>query len=178
MSQPAVPLFLCHANCCRSVLADYLYRHLGPGAPALSAGLEPGEQTNDRALAMLACWGIDACGHRPRQLERGLCDAAGALFVMAPPYLRRLLLEYGPDLASKAYLFADPFRRPESFGGGEYTVWDPSFDERSARELIEEYAWMRERVLEIRQALFGEGRPLIAASGYLDLLESVDPRSH
>jgi protein-tyrosine-phosphatase len=178
MSQPAMPLFLCHANCCRSVLADYLYRHLCPGAPALSAGLDPGEQTNDRALAMLACWGIDARGHRPRRLERGLCDAASALLVMAPAYLRRLLLEYGPDLASKAYLFADPFGRPESFGGGESTVRDPSFDERPAWELVGEYAWMRERVVEIGQALLGEGRPLIAASGYLDLLESVDPRSH
>lgn len=177
MSRPAVPLFLCHANCCRSVLASYLYRHLGPGALALSAGLDPGEQINDRALGMLACWGIDARGHRPRRLDHDLCDAASALFVMAPAYLRRLL-EYGPDLASKAYLFADPFGRPESFGGGEYTVWDPSFDERPARELIEEYAWMRERVVEIRQALLGGGRPLTPASDYLDLLESVDPRSH
>jgi hypothetical protein len=33
-------------------------------------------------------------------------------------------------------------------------------------------------VVEIGQALLGEGRPLIAAAGYLDLLESVDPRSH
>jgi protein-tyrosine-phosphatase len=178
MSRPAVPLFLCHANCCRSVLASYLYRHLGPGAPALSAGLEPGERTNDRALAMLACWGIDARGHRPRRLDRGLCDAASALFVMAPAYLRRLLLGYGPELASKSYLFADPFRRPESLGVGEYTVRDPSFDERPAWELVGEYAWMRERVAEIRQALLGEGRSLIAASGYLDLLESVNPRSH
>jgi hypothetical protein len=97
---------------------------------------------------------------------------------MAPPSLRRLLLEYGPDLASKASLFADPFRRPESFGGGKYTVWDPSFDERPARELVREYAWMRERVLQIRQAWLGEGRPLIAAAGSLDLLQSVDPRSH
>ena len=48
-----MPLFLCHANCCRSVLASYLYRHLCPGARALSAGLEPGERTSDRALAML-----------------------------------------------------------------------------------------------------------------------------
>ena len=101
-----------------------------------------------------------------------------ALFVMAPPYLRWLLLKYGPDLASKAYLFADPFRRPESFVGGEYTVWDPSFDERPARELVWEYAWMHERVLQIQQALLGAGRPLIAAAGYLDLLQSVDLRSH
>src|ERR1019366_6221550 len=37
-------LFVCHANCCRSVLACYLYRHLCNKAPALSAGLEVGER--------------------------------------------------------------------------------------------------------------------------------------
>jgi protein-tyrosine-phosphatase len=30
------PLFLCYANCCRSVLADYLYRHRFPDDTALS----------------------------------------------------------------------------------------------------------------------------------------------
>ncbi len=103
-SSPAVPLFLCHANCCRSVLACNLYEHLRRGASALSAGLAPGEQTSDRALTLLAWWGIDATEHRPRQLDRPLCDQASAIFVMAPAYLRRLLLEYGADLASKAYL--------------------------------------------------------------------------
>lgn len=43
MSMAPVPLFVCHANCSRSVLASYLYRDLCPGAPVLSAGLERGE---------------------------------------------------------------------------------------------------------------------------------------
>ena len=50
---PCCPLFVCHANCCRSVLACYLYRHLCDRAPALSAGLEAGERINDRAERML-----------------------------------------------------------------------------------------------------------------------------
>ncbi len=169
---------MCYANCCRSVLACYLYRALCGGAPALSAGLEPGERINDRALEMLRLWGIDARGHRPQPLRRGLCDEAGAIFVAAPSYLRRLLLEFGQDLAGKAYLFANPFIRPQSFDGGEYRVIDPSFDRRPARELVREYAWMRERVLQIRLALLGDGRPLVPASEYLDLLQSVDPRGH
>jgi len=111
-------------------------------------------------------------------LTRRLCDEAGAIFVMAPPYLPRLLLEYGEDLASKAYLFADPFTRPPSLRPGAYTVSDPSFDERSAVELVGEFAWMRERVLQIHQALLGRGRPLIAAVTYRSLLESVDPMGH
>lgn len=178
MSSAPVPLFLCHANCCRSVLASYLYLDLSAGAPVLSAGLEAGEQTSDRALAMLAYWGIDAARHRPRQLDRALCERASALFVMAAPYVRRLLVEYGSDLASKSYLFADPFTRPQSFSHGEYTVLDPSFDHRPVQELVAECAWMRERVLQIRDALLGDGRGLIAAASYLDLLAHVDPKGH
>ena len=53
------PLFVCHANCCRSVLACYLYRHLCNNAPALSAGLEVGDRINDRAQRMLREWGIE-----------------------------------------------------------------------------------------------------------------------
>ena len=111
-------------------------------------------------------------------MGRDLCDQASAIFVMAPPYLRRLLLEYGADLAGKAYLFADPFSQPESLGRGEYTVRDPSFDERPTVELVEEFSWMRERGREIRSALLGRGRPLIAAVSYLNPLDSVDPLGH
>jgi hypothetical protein len=97
---------------------------------------------------------------------------------MAPPYLHRLVWEYGEDLASKAYLFADPFSRPVSFARREYTVWDPSFDNRPTRELMQDIAWMRERVLQIRLALIGDGRRPVPASEYLELCKAVDPMSH
>src|SRR6266446_6192709 len=139
------PLFVCHANCCRSVLAYYLYRHLCNNAPALSAGLEVGERISDRAERMLREWGIDASAHRPLRLSRTLCGEATAIFVMAPSYLHRLVWEYGEDLADKAYLFADPFAKPVSLGSGEYTVIDPSFDNRPISELRKESGWMRER---------------------------------
>ena len=172
-----VPLFVCYANCCRSVLARYLYQDLC-NAPALSAGLECGEEINDRAERMLRTWGIDASAHRPRKISRDLCDEAGAIFVMGPSYLHRLVWEYGDDLADKAYLFADPFTKPESFANGEYRVIDPSFDHRPTRVLIEEYSWMRERALEIRLALLGTGRPLVSLSQYLALCKTVDRWSH
>ena len=178
MSQMPVPLFVCHANCCRSVLAYYLYRHLAGDAPALSAGFEPGEQINDRALAMLAEWGLDARRHQPQRLNRGLCDEASAIFLMAPAYVHRLLLEYGEDLTSKAYLFADPFTQPQSFSHGEYKVRDPSFDERPSWELVLEFAWVREQVSQIRLALLADGRPMVPAADYLGLVKSVDPGSH
>jgi protein-tyrosine-phosphatase len=172
------PLFVCHANCCRSVLACYLYRDLCNDAPAGSAGLAPGEQINDRARSMLDAWGIDAGDHRPVKLSREACLRADAIFVMAPSYLHRLVLEYGEDQASRTHLFADPFSTPVSFGHGQYTVSDPSFDNRPTRELIHDFSWMRERVLQIRLALIGDGPRLVPASEYLELCKAVDPLSH
>jgi protein-tyrosine-phosphatase len=133
---------------------------------------------SDRALALLARWGIDATGHRPRQLDRSLCDHVTAIFVMGPTYLHRLVRDYGADLASKAYLFADPFTRPITFRNGEYKVYDPSFDGRPVKELAREIAWFRERVLQIRLALLGDGRPLVSAQDYWCLIEGVDPSGH
>jgi protein-tyrosine-phosphatase len=172
-----VPLFVCYANCCRSVLASQLYGHLC-GASALSAGLEPGERLSDRADLMLRSWGIDAGGHRPTKLTDRLCHEADAIFVMAPSYLHRLLCEYGEEHAVKTYLFADPFSKPVSFGSGEYVVCDPSFDDRPTSELLTDFTWMRERVLEIRLALLGKGRRLVPAAEYLRLCKGVDRHGH
>lgn len=97
---------------------------------------------------------------------------------MAPPYVRRLLLEYGADLATKVYLYKSPFTRPTSLHGADYTVSDPSFDARPVSELAAELAWMRDSSLQIRESLLAHGRPLVPAADYLDLLESVDPTGH
>ena len=59
-----IPLFVCHANCSRSMMVAYLFRDIAR-APALSAGMEVGEQPAARALEMLDYWGIDASAHRP-----------------------------------------------------------------------------------------------------------------
>jgi protein-tyrosine-phosphatase len=165
-----VPLFVCHANCCRSVLAKYLYEHLCPPAVALSAGVEVGYEINDRAAAMLRSWGIDAGGHQPRQIDRPLCDQADAIFLMGPEYLVRLLAEYGRDLADKAYLFADPFSLPGSLEFDEYLVYDPSFEDRPVAELLREFEWFRERVVQIYKVLKGGGRALVPATRYRALL--------
>lgn len=172
-----IPLFVCHANCSRSMMAAYLFRDIAR-APALSAGMEVGERPAARAVEMLAYWGIDANEHRPRQIDRAVCNEAGAIFVMAAPYLRRLLIEYGEDLGVKSYLFADPFTRPTCFAHREYAVNDPTWDTRAASDLCAEHAWMRDRVAQIDEALHRRGRPLVPAASYLDLLADVDPKDH
>ena len=172
------PLFVCYANCCRSVLACYLYRNLCNEAPALSAGLEIGERISHRAEQMLREWGIDASAHRPLKLSRDLCNEASAIFVMAPSYLHRIVWEYGEDLADKAYLFADPFTKPTCLDNGEYRVLDPSFDSRPTGELLREFGWMRERVLQIRLALLGDGKRLVPLREYLEICKTVDRGSH
>jgi protein-tyrosine-phosphatase len=171
------PLFVCHANYCRSVLACYLYRHLCQ-APARSAGFEPGERMSARAQEMLRAWGIAPDGHEPERLSIEMCRRADAIFVMAPTYLHRLLREFGQAYAGKTYLFADPFSQPLGFQNREYVVSDPSFDFRPTRELLHEFTWMRERVLQIRLALIGSGPALVPASEYLSLCESLDPYGH
>jgi len=98
--------------------------------------------------------------------------------VMAPSYLHRLVWEYGEDLADKAYLFADPFTKPVSLGNREYTVVDPSFENRPISELRKEFAWMRERVLQIRLALLEDGSRLVPLSEYFELCRTVDRGSH
>ncbi|HEY2933806.1 MAG TPA: hypothetical protein VGK99_18875 [Acidobacteriota bacterium] len=165
-----VPLFVCHANCCRSAMAKYLYEGMFAGSEALSAGIEVGEQINDRALAMLRHWGVDGSAHQPRRLTRELCDTAGSIFLMSPEYLDRLLQIHGRDLASKAYLFADPFSVPESFGNGGYSVYDPSFENRPVEDLAQEFDWFRRRVVEIHAALASGGRVLVPANRYIHLL--------
>jgi hypothetical protein len=97
---------------------------------------------------------------------------------MAAPYLRRLLIEYGDDLAIKAYLFADPLTQPLSFAHREYAAADPTWDQRLTGDLCADYAWMRDRVAQVNDALHGRGRPLVPAADYLDLLTPVDPKSH
>jgi hypothetical protein len=173
-----LPLFVCHANCSRSMLAAYLYRHL-TGCNVMSAGLQAGSLPAPRTLALLRHWGVDASRHRATQLDRSLCDRAAAIFTMGPLYTRRLLIDYGEDLAVKTYLFADPFTRPVHLTSGEYLVADPGFDERCDSQLeqaLPDYAWFRERVLAIHTALAGgSSRPLIPASKYMDVLAEVAP---
>jgi len=165
----AVPLFVCWGNCARSVLAQYLYQALAPGLSACSAGLAPGPGISQRAREMLRYWGVEVRQHQPRAVTHELCAQAQALFVMEPEYARRIISVYGVALAAKTYLFADPFTLPRAFGHDEYVVHDPTFDLRPLTEVVRDYDWFRERVRQIRAALAGADRPMVAAVDYLHL---------
>ncbi len=168
------PLFICHANCCRSVLARFLFAHHYPNEPVLSAGVEAGDGINHNALRMLAHWGINARAHQPRQLDRTVCEQADAIFVMGPGIMRRVLEEYGLDLASRTYLFADPFSVPHSFLKRRYLVNDPSFEMRSPADLARDFDWFHERVRQIHDAMHGRGLALVPASAYLNVLHDIE----
>ena len=167
-----VPLFVCHANCCRSVIAKYLYEFLNPGSHAFSAGIEVGDQVNDRAAAILRWWGLDASGHTPRKIDRELCEQADAIFVMGPEYLLRLIRTLGMDLVHKAYLFADPFTMPQSFQNGSYHVYDLSYDDRPVEALVNDYDWFRNRVCQIHGALQSGQSDLVPANRFIKILEN------
>ena len=55
-------------------------------------------------------------------------------------------------------------------------VYDPSFDNRPTSELLNEFEWMRQRVLQIRLALLGAGRRLVPLREYLELCKAVGSR--
>lgn len=176
MNDTTLPLFVCHANVSRSMLAEHLYRDLA-GAPALSAGCwpEPGSGAAPATAALLTHWGGDCGAHRARPITRDLCDQATHIFTMAPHYSAAIFLAHGVDLAAKTYLFADPFTVPTSFEHAEYHVVDPGFDHRPTWQVVADHAWFRERVLAIRLALLGYSpRPLVPATAYLHLLDVAD----
>jgi protein-tyrosine-phosphatase len=172
----AVPLFVCLANCSRSVLAQNLYQALEPGLRAWSAGLVPGTGIPQRPQEMLQYWGVEVRQHQPRAATQELCAGADAIFVMDPEYARQLFSTHGAALAEKTYLFADPFIMPRSFDHGEYMVSDPAFDLRPLLEVIRDYEWFRDRVRQIRSVLSGADRArLVPAVNYLHLWSEFAP---
>jgi arsenate reductase len=62
-------LFVCVANSGRSVMAERLFRALGTGHEARSAGSEPGDAPHPNVVAALAEVGIDASDHVPRRID-------------------------------------------------------------------------------------------------------------
>ena len=80
-------LFNCTGNTCRSQMAEgLLWHYFGKQFDVFSAGSEPGEIVNSRAVQVMAEIGIDISHHQPEPIEKylnqnfdfviALCDEA------------------------------------------------------------------------------------------------------
>ena len=89
-------LFICHANMCRSVMAEYLLKKYLPSAEVFSRGIyAETEQTVPQSVVLfLAEQGIDWAGYKPRQLGEQDLAAADWVFCMEPGQVEKLTDRY------------------------------------------------------------------------------------
>lgn len=125
-------LFVCLGNVCRSPMAEYLLRHkLGPDSlvQVESAGINPpaGAPIHRTSAELLQAQGIDAAGHRARQLTPELLLQADLILVMENEQIR-YLLEKAPLVRGRVFLL-------DKFGEGE-SIPDPVRMDRPAFEHV------------------------------------------
>ena len=127
-------LFVCTGNSCRSVMAEWILRHLlqkkgKNNVQVLSAGTNafPGMAPTLETVDVLQEFGVDASGHLSRALSPELVDQADAIFCMED-FHRDQILALQPEAAEKVHLLRtfrnttpipnpnipDPIGRPKS----------------------------------------------------------------
>lgn len=114
-------LFVCHANLCRSVLAQALLQKYLPQAEVFSCGLytNPQERCPDKVKTYLARHSIDLPSPRPVQLMEQDLQKADWIFCMEPQQVEQLTDLYAP-YTDKIWLLN------EFVYGKETPVPDPS----------------------------------------------------
>ena len=121
MTTPTV-LFLCPHNALRSVIAAALLNQLADGrAQGLSAGTEPDERVNERAVTVLREVGIEVADARPGKVSREQLGRADRVVSLGCPL--------PPDLAAIAEGKIDEWPMPDTTGKPVEAV-------REVRELI------------------------------------------
>lgn len=116
-------LFACTHNTVRSPMAAALFAQ-ATGAPAVSCGLNAGEQVNGFACAVMAEAGVDLLDHHPRTFED----------VQDRP---ELIVALTPDAAVRA----------EQVAGVPVEVWpidDPTLTEGSREQQLEAFRQVRD----------------------------------
>ena len=101
-------LFICHANVCRSFMAQEICKTIRPDIQAFSRGLyaNPFYEVPDKVTAFLRSRGIVAGPHTPTQLSDPDLQAADYVFVMEPAHLEQILDRYA-QYTDKCYLLLD-----------------------------------------------------------------------
>ena len=101
-------LFICHANVCRSFMAQEILKKLLPAAKIFSRGLyvDPDLTVPEKVLHFLAANKISPAPHRPTQLTEPDLQEADFIFCMEPGHLDFLADRYA-QYSDKMWLLND-----------------------------------------------------------------------
>lgn len=116
-------LFVCTANICRSAFADVFTSTNGvPGVEFASAGTHAlvGHEMDPPMVAALPA-GMDASGHRARQLTRTSASEADLIVAMSERH-RSYILEEWPAMAQKTFLIGHVARELQTLPAE--ATWD------------------------------------------------------
>ncbi len=118
-------LVVCIGNVCRSPVGERVLRAKLPGFRVDSAGLGAlvDHAADETAATVAARHGVSLDGHKARQFDAKLGEAADLILVMEPEH-KQQISQSNPHLSGKVMLFdqwterkgiPDPFRRSEDF---------------------------------------------------------------
>ena len=101
-------LFICHANICRSFMAQELTKKQLPDAEVFSRGLfvDPDLQVPEKITRFLAGCDVVPAPHTPTQLSASDLERADLVFCMEPQHQEHLLDRYA-QYTGKIWLLCD-----------------------------------------------------------------------